>query len=138
MEAAEQITLFKIVAGLPQTKGGTKLKNLEGAAPKSWLSVSISALHATGLHNNKCLLTVYHPCRVEQVSDVVLSCCIAKGIAPKGDIQIFFGHSKSDIITWFVFLMSLLWCLVAKRQISCMFPLLYYTFFRHAHAHGVL
>ena len=29
---------------------------------------------------------------------MVLSCCIVKGIAPKGDIQICFGHSKSDVI----------------------------------------
>ena len=83
MEAAEQITLFKIVAGLPQTKGGTKLKNLEGAAPKSWLSVFISALHATGFTTTSAYLQFITHAGVEQVSDMVLSCCIAKGIAPK-------------------------------------------------------
>ena len=36
-----------------------------------------------------------------QVSDVVLSCCIVKGVAPKGDVQICFGHSKSDVINVF-------------------------------------
>ena len=41
--------MFKIVVGLPQTKGGTKLKNSEGAAPKGWLPVFITALHAAGL-----------------------------------------------------------------------------------------
>ena len=43
------MTLFKIVAGLPQTKGGTKLKNLEGTTPKGRLPAFITALHAAGL-----------------------------------------------------------------------------------------
>ena len=29
---------------------------------------------------------------------MVLSCCIVKGIALKGDVQICFGCSKSDVI----------------------------------------
>ena len=32
---------------------------------------------------------------------MVLSCCIVKGVAPKGDVQICFGCSKSDVINVF-------------------------------------
>ena len=39
---------FKIVAGLPQTKGDIKLQNFKGAVPEGRYQIHINALHATG------------------------------------------------------------------------------------------
>ena len=76
----------------------------------------------------QCLLTVHRLCRVKCVSDVVLSYCVVKGIAPEGNVQISLSGSKSNVINIVFLLMLLLWCLMVKRQISSTVALLYSVF----------
>ena len=51
VKTVEQITTFKIAAGLPQTKGGTKLRNLKDAIPRERRQTHFTAPHAMGLTN---------------------------------------------------------------------------------------
>ena len=69
----------------------------------------------------------------------LLSCCIVKGVAPKGDVQICFGCSKSDVINVFcIFNVASPVSYGKKDRFPVRFLFLYPAFSCHAYARGAL
>ena len=71
--------MFKIVAGLPQTKGSTKLKSSKGAT----LRRTLLPCMLRAVPKQQYLLTAHRLCRAERVSDMVQSFCFLKGVPQK-------------------------------------------------------